>query len=59
MVNTDLMYTTIDTKHTLEMIGIFLNSFKFPENFPLEVVKEAMKVVTSNTIFGWRDLYSL
>ena len=41
----DSMYTNIDTKHALEVIGIWLDSLDLPDSFPLEAVKEAMKLV--------------
>ena len=33
------MYTNIDTKHALEVIGIWLDSLNLPDSFPLEAVK--------------------
>ena len=55
--DTDSMYTNIDTKHALEVIVIWLDSLNLPDNFPLEVVTEAMQLIMSNNIFEWGDVY--
>jgi hypothetical protein len=34
MADVDSMYTNIDTKHALEVIGIWLTSLNLPDNFP-------------------------
>ena len=52
----DSMYTNIDTKYALEVIGIWLDSLNLRDNFPMEAVKEAMALVMSNNIFEWGDL---
>jgi hypothetical protein len=53
------MYTNIDTKHTLLVIGAWLNSFDLPDSFALEAVKEEMSFIMQNNIFEWEDLYFL
>ena len=55
-VDADSVYTNIDTKHALKVIGIWLDILNLPDNFPLEAVKEAMALVMSNNIFEWGDL---
>ena len=53
------MYTNIDTPHALSMISRWLDTVALPEGFPLEAVKDAMKLVMENNIFQWGDLYFL
>ena len=55
------MYTNIDTKHAIEVIGLWLDGLadQLPDDFPLEAVKEAMVLVMENNIFEWGDMYFL
>ena len=54
------MYTNIDTKHALEMIGRWLDKLRrdglLPRDFPLAAVKEAMALVMQNNVLEWGDL---
>ena len=58
-IDTDSLYTDINTEHALEVIGIWLDSLNLPDNFHLEAVREAMSLVMTNDIFEWGDLYFL
>ena len=53
------MYTNIDTVHAIQVISAWLDGLaaQLPANFPLEAVKEAMKLVMENNIFEWGDMY--
>ena len=57
------MYTNIDTRHALEVIGKWLDKLhregRLPAGFPLEAVKEAMALIMLNNTFAWGDLYFL
>ena len=53
------MYTNIDTPHAIETISAWLDSVTLPPNFPLPAVKDAMKLVMTNNLFEWGDLYFL
>ena len=47
------MYTYIDTKHAIKVISWWLNKLnaQLPNNFPLEAVKAAMKLIMKNNVF--------
>ena len=53
------MYTNIDTKHGMYILRQFLNLMKdkLPADFPVELVLEAVSLVTKNNIFEFGDCY--
>ena len=53
------MYTNIDTEHAIRVISAWLDSLsdQLPLDFPVNAVKEAMKIVMRNNIFEWGDIY--
>ena len=57
------MYDHIPPDHAVHVIGMWLdqlyNEGKLPEGFPLEAVKEAMKLIMKNNVFGFGNLYFL
>eukprot|EP00984_Skeletonema_dohrnii_P032020 scaffold25391_cov152-Skeletonema_dohrnii-CCMP3373.AAC.1 len=60
------MYTNIDTEHAIDIIGTWIDGLPLTEaeenglaDFPIEAVKDAMKLVMRNNIFEWGDLYFL
>ena len=57
----DSMYTNIDTPHAIEVISKWLDNLSpnLHEHYPLEAVKEAMKIVMTNNIFQFGDAYFL
>ena len=61
MADANSMYTNIDTDHAIDVIGKWLDSLegRLPPHFPLETVKEAMKLVMRNNVFEYGDLYFL
>jgi hypothetical protein len=54
------MYNNIDTNHAISVISTWLDELyslrELPRNFPLEAVKEAMRLVMRNNLFEWGDL---
>ena len=57
--DTKSMYTNIDTDHAIDVISTWLDSLELPDGFPLDAVKEAMKLVMRNNVFEWGDCYFL
>ncbi|KAL7544757.1 hypothetical protein ACHAWF_008123, partial [Thalassiosira exigua] len=59
----DAMYNNINTKHAIEVISVWLDELsihpKFTEDFALEAVKEAMKIIMTNNIFEFGTLLFL
>ena len=55
------MYTNIDTPHAILVIGRWLDSLKtkLHPTYPLDAVKDAMKIVMTNNIFQFGDAYFL
>ncbi|KAL7544454.1 hypothetical protein ACHAWF_007836 [Thalassiosira exigua] len=53
------MYTNIDTDHAINVISTWLDSLELPDGFPLDAVKEAMKLVMRNNVFEWGDCFFL
>ena len=55
------MYTNIDTSHALEVIEKWLrnNVHQLPANFSLKVVMEAMRLVMTNNVLEFGDLFFL
>eukprot|EP00984_Skeletonema_dohrnii_P030478 scaffold21998_cov96-Skeletonema_dohrnii-CCMP3373.AAC.6 len=56
--------TNIDTEHAIDVIGTWIDGLPLTEenglaDFPIEAVKDAMKLVMRNNIFEWGDLYFL
>ena len=52
------MYTNIDTEHAIQVISAWLDSLsELPLDFPVNAVKDAMKIVMRNNIFEWGDTY--
>ena len=53
------MYTNIDFKHGMYILKQFLYLFKdkLPADFPVELVLEAVSLVTENNIFEFGDCY--
>ncbi len=49
------MYTNIDTKHTILVIGLWIGMLStrpdFPKDFPVKAVKDAMKIIMQNNLF--------
>lgn len=55
------MYTNIDTPHAIQVIGQWLDNLKpkLHPTYPLDAVKDAMKIVMTNNIFQLGDAYFL
>ena len=57
------MYNNIDTNHATEVNTWLLQDLHskhaLPLNFPLEVVIDAMEMITKNNIFEWGDMHFL
>ncbi|KAL7534503.1 hypothetical protein ACHAWF_004849, partial [Thalassiosira exigua] len=53
------MYTNIDTDHAIDVTSTWLDSLELPDSFPLNAVKEAMKLVMRNNMFEWGDCFFL
>ncbi|KAL7552666.1 hypothetical protein ACHAWF_015896 [Thalassiosira exigua] len=49
----------IDTDHATGVISSRLDSLELPDGFPLDVVKEAMKLAVQNNVFKWGDCFFL
>ncbi|KAL7517954.1 hypothetical protein ACHAWF_000169, partial [Thalassiosira exigua] len=59
----DTMYNNIDTAHAIKVISKWLNEMSFhphfPDAFPLQAVKDAMKILMTNNIFEFGSLHFL
>ena len=59
----DAMYNNIDTEHAIEVIEAWLDELSthpdFPIDFPLQAVKDAMKMIMRNNLFEFGDLFIL
>ena len=55
------MYTNIDTDHALAVISSWIDSLSgsLPSNYPVNAVKDAMRLVMKNNIFEWGDMHFL
>lgn len=57
------MYNNIDTPHAIEVIGWWLDELheheQLPDGFPLDAIKDAMRIIMTHNIFGWGDMYFL
>jgi len=53
------MYTNIDTPHAIQVIGQWLDNLKpkLHPTYPLDAVKDAMKIMMTNNIFQFGDAY--
>jgi len=59
------MYTCIDTNHALQVIGDWLDNLQSTGKladagllcFPIEAIKEALKLVMENNVFEFGDMY--
>ena len=53
------MYTHIDSKHgTIQVVGCIEEYHEeLPTDFPTEAVKEALKLVMNDIIFGFGDFF--
>ena len=58
--DTDLMYTNIDTEHTIKIISEWLDELsthpEFPPGYPLDAVKSAMKTIMRTNHFEFGDM---
>ena len=55
------MYTNIDTDHAISVISSWIDSHSssLPSDFPVNAVKDAMRLVMKNNIFEWGDTHFL
>ena len=55
------MYNNIDTQHTCEVIGEWLDELapQIGDDFPVEAIKAAMNIIMRNNMFEWGVLYFL
>ena len=57
------MYDYINTKHAIKAISWWMDDLNeknlLPEGFPLDAVKQAMKLIMMNNVFEFGDLHFL
>ncbi len=60
-VDANLMYNNINTCHAIQVISRWLDELEpnLTDNYPLEAIKFAMKIIMINNLFEWGSLYFL